>query len=170
MLLHHLEGNLDISLLPVNTNNLFVCQINFGGDYGQPVSFVAMANKNDFHFLLVLGFLNNARQDVCFAWPFSDLAVKCPQGYPMIVVPIKNLRHVFRHTDDGQMSAKLGKNCRPTKSIVHKNGLGFNAKSQSSFYHSLKMLGGLGYCLQSSFISADPLGQSLFDTLSPLLW
>ena len=51
---------------------------------------------------------------------------------------------------------------------VHENVICFNAKGQSPFYHTLKMLGGLGYCLQTSFIATGSFIQSLFDTLYPL--
>jgi len=164
---HHFEEYLDVPSFPVDPDDLIVGQLDIRGCDRQPVPFVAVSNKDDFHLLLMLGLNDNAGKDFCLAGAFLQAAVQGAEGYQLPLITIKYLWHILRHAKHWQMSAKFGKDRGPAKPTVHEDVVGLDTEGQGSFDHFLKMSGGLGHGLQSPFETNRPFIKFLFDALNP---
>ncbi len=97
---------------------------------------VAMAHKDDLYLLFLFRFHLQAGQNTRLALTFLYLCIQSPQGYPLVLVFVKDFRHVLGHANHRQVLTKLGKDCRPAKPTVHEDIVRFDAKEQSSFYHT----------------------------------
>ena len=75
---HHLEEHLDIPPFAVDADDFLISQINLGREDGQPLAFVAVADKDDFDLLLLFGFDHHAGQDSGLAPPLFSLAKSRP--------------------------------------------------------------------------------------------
>ena len=80
---HHLEEHLDIPPFAVNADNFLVRKVNLGRQDGQPLAFVAMANKDDLDLLLLFGFHHHAGQNSGLARPFLQLGEEPSQRQPL---------------------------------------------------------------------------------------
>ena len=161
--------NVDVPSFPVNTNNFIGTQIYFGGQYGQPVSLVAMSNKDNLHLLFLLGLYDHSGQNTGFAGTFLYLGIQSAQAYPLTLMFVKYLQHILGHADNRQMATKLGQDRWPTRPTVHEDVVCLNAQRQNPFYHTLKMFRGLGGSLQSPPVATGPFIQDLRDILRSLL-
>jgi len=70
----HLEKHLDITPFAVDADNFLVRKVDLGGEDGQPVAFMAMADKDDFDLLVFFGFHHHAARILALPRRFCSLA------------------------------------------------------------------------------------------------
>ena len=141
IVLHHFEEHLDIPSFAIDADDLFVRQINPGGQNRQSLAFlVAVANENDFHLLSFSGFRRHTGKDLGLARAFSQQTIQPAQLQPLAFVAIKHIGHILGHTDHRHMFTESGKKCWEIKPAVHKDRseerrVGKECRSRWSPYH-----------------------------------
>ena len=60
----HLEEHLDIPLLTMKSDDLLVDKIKLGGQNGQPLAYLAVADKDDLHLLLLFRLNHHALERI----------------------------------------------------------------------------------------------------------
>jgi len=130
VMFHYLEKYLDIPQFSVDTDSFFVGKVYLGREDGQPLAFVAVADKDDFNLLLLFGFHRHVGQNSGLTPPLLQLGEEPTQSQPLPLMPGKDFRHVLVHADHRQMFAQGGKQGREGKPAVHQEVVGPDAQRQ----------------------------------------
>ena len=165
---HHLEKHLDIPPFAVDADDFLIRKVDPGGEDGQPLSFMAVADKHDPDLLFLFGFNNHTGQNPGLARPFLQFGEEPAQRQPLPLIPVKDLRHVLAHTNHRQMFAQGGEEGWESKPTVHQEVVGPDAKRQRTFRHGFQVLGGFGHGLQPAFVATATLVQLFSDPLQSL--
>lgn len=169
VVLHHFEEDFYVPPFSVNSHYFLIRQCGVGTEYSQPLPFLmAMADKNDFHFLLIGHLGHNACQYLCSAGSFSQHTVEFTQPYPLAIISVKNLFHILGHADHRQVLAKFGQDRGEAEPAVHQEIVGPYSHGEYPFDHGLQVCCGFCHGLFSSAIPTAALIQILLYALQSL--
>ena len=164
VVLHHLEKNLDVPPLAINPDDLLIGKINIGGQDRQPLTFLAVTDKDDFYLLLFLGLDNYAGKNLCLAWLLFQFAEQTPK-VPAIVLgagktpwadpcPCKSPANAYPREGSEEDRGER----KPT---VHQDIIGSYPHGQHPFDHSFQVVGGFDDSFHPTFVTAAALVQLL---------
>ena len=168
VMFHHLEKHLDIPPFAVDADDFLVGQVDLGRQNGQPLPFMAVADKDDSDSLLLFGFNHHAGLNPGLTQPLLQLGEELAQGQPLPLMPVKYLRHILAHADHRQLLAQGGKESGKGKPAVHQKVVGPDASRQHPFHHGFQMTCGFGHGFHPALVAAAALVHLLLDPLQSL--
>jgi len=165
---HHLEKNLDIPPLAIDTDDFLGGKINLGREDGQPLAFVAVADKDDFDLQLLFGFHHHTGQNPGIARSFLQCGNHPAQCQPLSLMPVNDFQHVLVHANHRQLIAQGGEEGWESKPAVYQEVVGPDAQRQNPFHHGFQVLSRFGHSLQPALVATATLVQLFSDPLQPL--
>lgn len=103
------------------------------------------------------------------AGAFFQSCVQLTKCNPLILVSIKDFRHILGHADYRQMLSKLCENRWPAEPTVHEEIVCLYTVTEYSFNHCLQKLSRFSGCLLPPPVTTSSLIQYFFDALHPLV-